>query len=65
MLISQIQLERFLRLMFAFEKPLNNLVLGGSIRETIVNNGITRPSTSVPAVTDNVCATLMRHNCKG
>jgi len=57
MLISRIQLERFLRLMFAFEKPQNNLVLDGNIGEAIVNNDATRPSTSVPGLTNNVCAT--------
>jgi hypothetical protein len=58
MLISRIQLERFLRLVFAFETSQNNLVLD---REAIVNNSVTRPSTSVPALTNNVCATLMRY----
>lgn len=56
MLISRIQLERFLRLVFAFEKSQSNLVLD---REAIVNNTGTRPSTSVPALTNNVCETLM------
>jgi hypothetical protein len=65
MLISQIQLERFLRLMFAFEKSQNNLVLDGNIGRAIVNDGVTRPSTSVPALTNNVCATLTRYNYKG
>jgi hypothetical protein len=65
MLISRIQLERFLRLMFALEKSQNNLVLDENIGEAIVNNGVTRPSTSVPALTNSVCATLMRYNYKG
>jgi len=46
-------LERFLRLMFAFEKSQNNLVLDGNIGRAIVNDGVTRPSTSVPALTNN------------
>ncbi len=65
MLISWIQLERFLRLMFSFEKSQNNLVLDENIGRVIVNNGVTRPSTSVPALTNNVRATLMRYNYKG
>lgn len=64
MLISRIQLERFLRLMFAVEKSPNNLVLDENIGRAIVNDGITRPSTSVPVLTNNVCATLMRYNWK-
>jgi hypothetical protein len=59
MLIFRIQLEKFLRLMFAFEKSQNNLE---NIREVIVNNGVTRPSTSVPVLTNDVCTTLMRYN---
>jgi hypothetical protein len=62
---NPIQLERFLRLIFALEKYPNNLMVDGNIREAIVNNGITRPSTSVSAITDNVCTTLMRYNDKG
>lgn len=65
MLISRIQLERFLRLMFAVEKFQDNLVLDENIGRAIVNNGVTRPSTSVPALTNNVCATLMRYDYKG
>jgi hypothetical protein len=51
--------------MFAFEKPQNNLVFDRNIGRAIVNNGVTRPSTSVPALTNIVCATLMRYNYKG
>jgi hypothetical protein len=65
MLISRIQLERFLRLMFAVEKSQNNLVLDENIGRAIVNNGVTRPSTSVPALTNNVCAIVMRYNYEG
>jgi hypothetical protein len=60
MLIVRIQLEKFLRLMFAFEKSQNNNL--ENIREVIVNNGVTRPSTSVPVLTNDVCATPMRYN---
>jgi hypothetical protein len=65
MLIFPTQLERFLRLMFALEKSHNNAILDGNIREVIVNNGVTGPSTSVPVLTSNVCATLTRDNYKG
>jgi len=52
-LIFRTQLERFLRLTFAFEKSQNNLMFDGNMREVIVNNGVTRLSTSVPALTNN------------
>jgi hypothetical protein len=51
--------------MFAVEKFQDNLVLDENIGRAIVNNGVTRPSTSVPALTNNVCATLMRYDYKG
>ncbi|KAF8494225.1 Alpha/Beta hydrolase protein [Russula emetica] len=50
---KEIELERFLRLTFAFEKSQNNLMFDGNMREVIVNNGVTRLSTSVPALTNN------------
>lgn len=59
MLIVRIQLEKFLRLMFAFEKSQNNQE---NIREVIVYSGATRPLKSVPVLTNDVCATLMRYN---
>lgn len=63
-MLTRIQLERFLRLIFASEKSQNNLTVDGNMRKAIVNNGVTRPSTSVPVLTNNVCATLMRYNYK-
>lgn len=64
MLISRIQLEQFLRLVFALENSQNNLMLDGNMRVAIVNNGVKRASTPVPALTDSVCATLMRYDYK-
>ena len=57
MLIFRIQLGKFLRLIF--EKSQSNLE---NIREVIMNDGVTRPSTSVPVLTNDVCATLMSYS---
>lgn len=64
MLISRIQLERFLRLVFSSGKSQtqNNLALNRNMREAIATNDVTKPSTLVLALTNNVCATLMRYN---
>jgi len=53
---SWVQLERFLRLIFGIEVlPGVNIMIGGNMREAIVNQGVTRRPTSVPPLTNNVC----------
>jgi hypothetical protein len=53
-LTSWIQLERFLRLIYAIDVPQINIVLDRNVREAIVNPGVTRPSRSVPPLTNDV-----------
>jgi len=46
-------LDRFLRLIFAIVVPRINLMLDGNMRNAITNEGFTRPSRSVPPLTND------------
>ena len=50
-----IQLERSLRLIFEIEVlPGTNIMIGGNMREAVVNHCVTRRPTSVPPLTNDV-----------
>jgi len=57
-LTSCTQLERFLRLMFAFDVRQKGITLDGNVREAIMNHTVTMPSKSIPPFTNSVRVTL-------
>ena len=54
-LTSWIQLDQFLRLTYGIVSPQINLMLNENMRDAITNGGFTRPSRSVPPLTNDVC----------